>query len=97
MIASVSPEADAELSAAAIYYAQEGGRQLGLEFIAEFERSIEFLCSHPGIGAPWRKDRRRFPLRRFTFSILYYIREDELRVIAVAHHRRRPGYWSGRT
>lgn len=81
MIASIGPEADAELSAAAIYYAQEGGRQLGLAFIAEFERSLEFLCAHPGIGAPWRRDRRRFPLRRFPYSIIYYVRDDELRVI----------------
>jgi hypothetical protein len=35
---SVSPEADRELTQAAIRYAQEGGADLGEAFIAEFER-----------------------------------------------------------
>lgn len=35
-------------------------------------------------------------LRRFPYSVIYYIRAEELRVVALAHHRRKPGYWSGR-
>lgn len=93
---SVSPEADWELTKEAVYYAQEGGADLGLAFIAEFERALALLCTHPGLGAPWRNTRRRFPLRKFPFSIVYYLRSDELRVIALAHHRRKPEYWSGR-
>jgi len=31
-----------------------------------------------------------------VYSIVYYVRGEELRVIALAHHRRRPSYWSGR-
>jgi len=97
MIPSVSPEADHELTEGAVFYAREGGRELGLAFIAEFERSLNLLCLHPRIGAPWRHDRRRFSLRRFPYSIIYYLRDDELRVVAIAHHRQRPGYWVGRT
>ena len=26
-----------------------------------------------------------------------YIRDDELRVVAIAHHRQRPDYWMDRT
>jgi hypothetical protein len=33
------------------------------------------------------------PSARFPYSIIYYVRGDELRVIALAHHRRRPEYW----
>lgn len=29
-------------------------------------------------------------------GVVYYVRHDELRVIALAHHRRKPEYWSGR-
>jgi len=35
-------------------------------------------------------------LRRFPFGIIYYSRGEELRVIALAHHRQKPGYWVGR-
>jgi hypothetical protein len=38
--------------------------------------------------------KRRPPV---PFQHLYYTMGDSLRVIALAHHRRKPQYWSGRT
>lgn len=35
-------------------------------------------------------------LIRFPYSILYVIEPDRIRVVAVAHQKRRPGYWSYR-
>lgn len=96
MIASVSSEANSELSREALFYAREGGAELGAEFINEFERALTLLCEQPGLGARWRNGRRRFPIRRFPFSIIYYTRGNELRVIALAHHRQKPGYWISR-
>ena len=49
-----------------------------------------------GRGAVFRGSRRRYLFRRFPYSIIYQITNDELRIIAVAHHRRRPGYSSNR-
>lgn len=96
MIVSVSSGADRELAEGALFYAREGGTDLGLAFVAEFERALELLNGHPQLGARWRNNRRRFPLRKFPYSIIYYLRGEELRVIALAHHRRKPEYWSGR-
>ena len=96
MIPSVSPEADRELSEGAIFYAREANAEVGLAFILEYERALALLCAHPRLGAPWRNNRRRFPLRKFPYSIIYYVRDEELRVIALAHHRRKPEYWTGR-
>lgn len=96
MTPSVSPEAERELTEGAVYYAHEGGKELGLAFVAEFERIVDLLCIHPNIGAEWRNSRRRFPLRHFPYSVVYYTHGEELRVIAIAHHSRRPGYWSRR-
>jgi len=96
VIASVSSEADSELSREALFYAREGGAELGAEFINEFERALALVCEQPGLGAHWRSGRRRFPIRRFPFSIIYYTRGDELRVVEIAHHRQKPGYWVGR-
>jgi hypothetical protein len=36
------------------------------------------------------------PLRRFPYSIVYLLLPEEIRVLAIAHQRRKPGYWSGR-
>ncbi len=96
MIVSVSPEAERELIDGAVFYAEQANTELGLAFIAEFERALEILRAHPNLGAPWRAMTRRFPLRRFPYSVLYLVKGTDLRVIALAHQRRRPGYWSGR-
>jgi hypothetical protein len=42
--------------------------------------------------SPEADRRRRFSLRKFPFGVIYYIRNNELRVVALAHHRRKPGY-----
>lgn len=96
MIASVSLEAGRELIDGALYYAREANAELGLAFITEFERPVGVLCTYPRLGPVWRGSTRRFPLRRFPYSIIYQLRPDEVRVIALAHQSRKPGYWRGR-
>jgi plasmid stabilization system protein ParE len=96
MTPSVSDEADRELTDATVYYTREASPALALAFVAEFERALDLLCTYPHLAAVWRKNRRRFPLRRFPYSIIYYVSGDELRVVALAHHRRRPTYWDRR-
>jgi hypothetical protein len=36
-------------------------------------------------------------LEAFPFSVLYSIEEEEIVVVAVAHDKRKPGYWMKRT
>ena len=95
MIVSISPEAERELTDAAIFYAEQESTELGPAFIAEFERALEVLRENPNVGAPWRDTTQRFPLRRFPYGVLFVVEGTELRVMAVVHQRR-PGYWSGR-
>ena len=95
MIVSISPEAERELTDAAIFYAEKESTELGLAFIVEFERALEVLRENPNLGAPWRDTTQRFPLRRFPYSVLFVVEGTGLRVMALVHQRR-PGYWSGR-
>lgn len=95
MIVSVSAEAEAELTEASRHYAGEADLALGLAFIDEFERTLALLAEHPQLGVEWKRW-RRFSLRRFPYSVVYTFGGEELTVIALAHHRRKPGYWSGR-
>ena len=95
MIVSISPEAERELTDAAIFYAEQESTELGLAFIAEFERALELLRENPNFGAPWRDTTQRFPLRRFPYGVLFVVEGTELRVMALVHQRR-PGYWSAR-
>lgn len=92
----IVPAAIAELQDAADFYAEKANRDLGLAFVAEFERSAQRVLENPMLGAVFRASRRRYLLRRFPYSIIYQVAGEEVRVVAVAHHRRRPGYWTHR-
>jgi toxin ParE1/3/4 len=92
----VSPAALAELRDAAAFYTLKANVELGLAFVAEFERTANFVLSNPLLGAVFRGTRRRYFLRRFPYGIIYQVTDEELRILAVAHHRRRPGYWAHR-
>lgn len=39
---------------------------------------------------------RRYVFPRFPFSLVYRLRDHEVEVVAVAHGKRRPGYWQPR-
>ena len=94
---SLTQQAEQELVEGARFYAREVDVQLGQDFIAAFERSAQLLLDQPHLGAPWRGAIRRLPLRRFPYSIIYVSTAEEVRVLAVAHQRRKPGFWRGRT
>lgn len=42
---------------------------------------------------PGHAGTRRFVLRRYPFVLVYRETKVEIRVLAVAHTRRKPGYW----
>ena len=94
------PEASAELEEAALWYeAQRSG--LGLAFLAAVGQAVEHLAAWPdsGVavpGVPVGLSVRQFPVSRFPYRVAYLIASEELRVLAVAHSRRRPGYWRSR-
>ena len=88
-------EAAEELQVAAGFYeAQAPG--LGKDFVLEIQRLCERIADNPLIGSQIRPHIRRRALRRFPFYVLYTIEQDGVVVLAVAHHRRAPGYWQNR-
>lgn len=92
----VTPSALAELHAAAAFYTLKANVELGLAFVAEVERTANLVLANPLLGGVFRGTRRQYILRRFPYSIIYQTTVDELRILAVAHHRRRPAYWVNR-
>lgn len=90
------PLAEQELVAAATYY-EEQEQGLGLEYLTEVEGAINLLIRYPAAGVTVRSFIRRLILPRFPYSLLYRIVDDNLiRVLAVAHHKRKPQYWVDR-
>ena len=89
------PEAEAEFIAAARYY--EGkAENLGFDFISAVERSYQRLMTFPESGHPFGGRLRRVLVPGFPYGLLYRASSDRIFVVAVAHLRRRPGYWRHR-
>ena len=75
----------------------EKGQHVAQSFEAAIEDALERIRSAPERWAKQDARHRRFILRRFPFSIIYRVVQDTVFVIAVAHGRRRPGYWRRRS
>lgn len=94
VVVFLSP-AQEEMTAAARYY-QTQSIGLGTQFLAEAERTIAAIASHPRAAPKVQQDIRRRLLKRFPFGVLYIATADEIVILAVMHLRRRPGYWQDR-
>ena len=71
---------------------------LGGELLDEFSASISRLTLNPESGNPISADQktRRFLVTRFPYQVVYRVRPNEIVVVALAHLKRRPGYWKHR-
>jgi toxin ParE1/3/4 len=72
------------------------GPQLGSAFIDEVERAIHQILLHPLSCQLVNRTVRRKVLRRFPCNIMYSVKTDTIRILAIASQRRRPFYWRGR-
>ncbi len=87
--------ANRELNEAAQYYELESP-DLGAAFLSEVERCLQLIAEHPEAGMILRGSGRRRLLRRFPYALLYTIKPDGVRILAVMNLKRRPAYWVGR-
>lgn len=90
-------EASAELHDAAKWY-EERQTGLGQRYLEAVDSTFRQLLQYPHAGVrmplmPPDLNVRRVPVLRFPYSIVYIETTDALRVLAVVHDRRRPGYW----
>ena len=91
----VHPDADTELEEAAAWYeARRPG--LGLEFLAAVDRVVVEVGDHPFRYAEWTPPWRRVVLRRFPYIAFYEFDGERVVIYALAHAKRRPGYWAAR-
>lgn len=51
------------------------------------------LAQFPKVGETSVHNTRLLPLHKFPYSLIYRLQDDAVRIIAIAHHSRRPGYW----
>jgi plasmid stabilization system protein ParE len=91
------PEAEKDFLGALQFYLERESSEIAQDFEAELRRCAELLVRHPEMApAVGPKRLRRLVLNRFPFNLHYAIAGDAIRILAVAHQRRRPGYWTSR-
>ena len=90
------PEAEAELIAAAQFY-ENRVPALGAEFLEAIDAGAALILQDPRRWRVVEGDIRRYMLSRFPYAIYYRVLPDEVRVLAVKHHRRHPDYWRSRS
>ena len=93
----VSGPASDELTDAIRWYeAQKPG--LGAELFDAVTATIEGIERQLEIGTAAYPDpqTRRVLVSRFPYQVVYRLAEDQIEVVAIAHLKRRPGYWKHR-
>lgn len=93
----VLPEAEAELAAAAEWY-EERRPGLGAELIASIDSALEQIREAPHSYPVWHAGYpyRKLVVRRFPYVVFFDLSDADLVVVALAHAKRKPGYWLDR-
>lgn len=93
----IEPEADAELGHAAetLEADREGAAR---DFLDDYWNTLQLARTTPGFGTKVDFGDATFELRwyllnTFSYRIFALVEEDELVVVAIAHHGQKKGYW----
>lgn len=91
----VHESAEEDLNAAAVFY-ESRETDLGKEFLEELSQGFHRITENPFSYSIHFDEYRRYLMGRFPYGVVYRIEGQEILVFAVAHLRRRPGYWRDR-
>jgi len=89
------PEAIAEAEAQRLWYGERSpGAAEG--FTTELEAAFDAILEAPDRWPVYIEGTRRYLLRRYPFLVVYRCIGKVIEIVAVAHGRRKPGYWISR-
>jgi plasmid stabilization system protein ParE len=91
----IHPEVLAEAEAAVDWYLARSERA-ATRFVTELREAMVVLAAQPSRFPTFAHQTRRVLLHRFPYIVVFRETSTTLQVIAIAHGRRRPGYWRDR-
>lgn len=91
----IHPTALEEAETASDWYAQRSARAAE-RFLDELDAAVDQISRNPGQYPSYDFGTQRMVLRRFPFVIIFRDLAVRVEIIAIAHARRRPGYWRDR-
>jgi toxin ParE1/3/4 len=91
----LDPRAWQEIEAGADWYLQRSA-DASVGFVAAISDALDCISEAPQRWPKYLYGTRRFVLHRFPFSLVYLDESELLVVVALAHSKRKPGYWRQR-
>ncbi len=93
----IEPAARDELLAAAEWY-DDQREGLGGELLEAVDAALRRVELAPTSFPSDRFDdrARRALVSRFPYAVVFVVHEGEIRIVAFAHAKKLPGYWTGR-
>ena len=95
MILTWHEDAQAEFTAAAVYYETQV-EGLGERFVSYVEATAARIHGNPLMPRVFDADFRKVKVDKFPFLMIYRTDIGQLQIIAVMHTSRRPDYWKER-
>jgi plasmid stabilization system protein ParE len=89
------PQAEQEYLTSLAWY-RERSLIAATNFESAFDRAITRISEAPQRWPIYIADFRKYTLRQYPFNIVYQDFPSQIVIFAVAHGRRRPGYWRDR-
>ncbi|MHB0961513.1 MAG: type II toxin-antitoxin system RelE/ParE family toxin [Pirellulaceae bacterium] len=91
----VHPEARMEALEAFDWYSQRSP-QVANAFEEELRDAGRAIEHAPEMWASYLSGTHRYLMKRFPFVVIYRVITDRIEIVAIAHGRRKPGYWKRR-
>ena len=91
----IDPRALAEAAEAQSHYATRHS-EVADDFAQAVQVALLRIQRDPLLYQALTRRSRRCVLRGFPYTLVYEVHRDFVRVVAVMHQSRRPGYWRGR-
>jgi plasmid stabilization system protein ParE len=84
-----------EVDEAHLWYFKRSTRAAD-SFLMAVRHAISEIQQRPATFAKHLHGTQRYLLRRYPYAVVYRELPDSIQIVAVAHTKRRPGYWKAR-
>lgn len=91
-VVEIAPAAEGDIRDAFLWY-RERNALIADAFRSETFEAIEQVGKTPLGKAVDDEGNRRRVLHRFPYSVVYEVTGNTVTILAVSHHRQKPGYW----
>lgn len=65
-------------------------------FLRDLDHAVQQVTEAPQQWPQYLAGTRRYVFPTYPYSLVYFMEDEVIKIVAVAHDKRRPGYWRKR-